>query len=225
MAHGADKNFAIKLRKQGKSYSQIKAELGVSKSTLSLWLRDLPLSEKRLRELRDFSQIRIEKTRATKLLKKQTRRKSVYKKVAEDIESTKDKEFFAGFYLYWGEGTKTAEYTVALTSSDTAIIACFIKWLQMLGVSKEDMRVKLHVYSDQNVAERIAFWSDATGLSSAQFYKPYVKNSLLSNMTYKGMFGNGTCTVLYHNRDVYEYVMAGIQYLRDRNVFSPSTRT
>jgi len=44
--------------------------------------------------------------------------------------------FCSGFYLYWGEGTKTAEYTVALTSSDPGIINCFIEWLELLGVSK-----------------------------------------------------------------------------------------
>ena len=70
MAWRIDKNKAIKMRESGMSYSQIKAELGVSKSTLSLWLRDLPLSDTRLRELRDFNQVRIEKTR----LKKQQKR-------------------------------------------------------------------------------------------------------------------------------------------------------
>lgn len=52
MARRIDKNKAIKMRESGMSYSQIKAELGVSKSTLSLWLRDLPLSDERIRELR-----------------------------------------------------------------------------------------------------------------------------------------------------------------------------
>ena len=56
---------AIKLRKEGRSYSQIKKELRVSKSSLSLWLRQYPLSEKRLRELRDFNEQRIERFRNT----------------------------------------------------------------------------------------------------------------------------------------------------------------
>ena len=67
------KEKALKMRKQGMSYSQIRAEVKVSKSTLSLWLRDLPLSNARIRELRDFSAVRIEKCRNTKAEKKQSR--------------------------------------------------------------------------------------------------------------------------------------------------------
>ena len=39
-----DKNLAIKLRKQGYSYNQINDKLGISKSTLSYWLRDIKIS-------------------------------------------------------------------------------------------------------------------------------------------------------------------------------------
>lgn len=59
MARKLDKQRAILLRKRGYSYSQIKNKLGISKSTLSGWLYDIPLSEKRIRELRDLSPQRI----------------------------------------------------------------------------------------------------------------------------------------------------------------------
>ena len=85
MARRIDKNKAIKMRESGMSYSQIKAELGVSKSTLSLWLRDLPLSDTRLRELRDFNQVRIEKTRLKKQQKRSMRLDSVANKASVDI--------------------------------------------------------------------------------------------------------------------------------------------
>jgi hypothetical protein len=39
------RDHAVALRLQGKSYNDIRRELGVSKSTLSLWLRDVPLTE------------------------------------------------------------------------------------------------------------------------------------------------------------------------------------
>ena len=42
---------ALVLRKQRKSYSQIKAILGVSKSTLSTWLRAYPLTRKEINNL------------------------------------------------------------------------------------------------------------------------------------------------------------------------------
>ena len=66
-----DREKAIKLRKQGKSYSQIKTIIGVNKGTLSYWLKDFPLEEKRLRELRDWNQVRIEHYRKTRTLKRE----------------------------------------------------------------------------------------------------------------------------------------------------------
>jgi len=38
------KQIAIELRKEGLSYGEIKKEVNVSKSTLSLWLKTVPLT-------------------------------------------------------------------------------------------------------------------------------------------------------------------------------------
>ena len=214
MARTKDKEKAIALRGKGLSYSQIKNELGISKSTLSGWLKDMPLSPERLKQLKN-TDVQIEKTRATKLKTKLARRQKVYESIAQDIQSSKDMQFVSGFYLYWGEGTKTSEYTIALTNSDPAIINCFVVWLDILGVSRDDLRIKLHLYNDQNENELKKFWSHVTGISKSQYYKTYVKESHADRKTYKGMFPYGTCAVMYHNRDVYEYVLEGIRYLRD----------
>ena len=194
----------------------IKEELGISKSTLSGWLKDLPLSDKRISELQSNSQIRIEKSRITKQKKKDARRKDVYNKVAIDIENSKDPEFVAGFYLYWGEGTKTSEYSIAITNTDPGIVTCFVQWLSKFGIKPESLKIKLHVYTDQNEKELKIFWSNVTGVPITNFNKSYQKTSSLKSETYKGMFAHGTCSVMYHERDTYEYVLEGIRYLRTK---------
>ncbi len=73
MARKEDKQKALIMRKKGMSYSQIKEKLGVSKSTLSGWLYNMPLSEQRIRELQADSPIRIEKYRNTMRAKRETR--------------------------------------------------------------------------------------------------------------------------------------------------------
>ena len=80
MARKEDKQKALIMRKGGMSYSQIKEKLGVNKSTLSGWLQNLPLSKKRIRELRDNNPVRIERYRNTMRAKKEDRLKEVYKK-------------------------------------------------------------------------------------------------------------------------------------------------
>jgi transposase-like protein len=47
-----EKNEAIRLRKLGQSYKEIKRKVDVSKATLSLWLRDIQLTPQQLAGLR-----------------------------------------------------------------------------------------------------------------------------------------------------------------------------
>ncbi|MBI4919858.1 helix-turn-helix domain-containing protein [Candidatus Azambacteria bacterium] len=75
----AEKNKALSLRKEGKSYSQIKSAVSVSKSTLSNWLKDYPLSKERIRSLQALSEQRIENFRKTMMRKRQSRLDKIYR--------------------------------------------------------------------------------------------------------------------------------------------------
>jgi hypothetical protein len=98
------------------------------------------------------------------------------------------------------------------------MVRCFIHWLSLLGVKKEHLRMKLHVYTDQDEAELKKFWANTTGVSLGNFNKSYVKKTRADRKTYKGMFPYGTCVVAYHNRDMHEYVIEGVKYLRNKHL-------
>ncbi len=221
MARNKDKNLAIRLRQTGKSYSQIKNLIGVSKSTLSLWLRKYPLSNERLKLLRDWSEIRIEKYIATRTKSREARKKSIYasqKKLI--IPLSKRDLLIAGFFLYWGEGSKTPEKTVAVTNTDPSMLRFFIHWIQKIfNVAKKNMRVSIHIYSDMNAKKEIEFWSKNLDISKSQFIKPYIKKSKSFEITRKGGFGHGTCSVRVHNSELARKVLGSIQVIRD--VFGP----
>lgn len=216
MARTIDKNKAIELRKKGMSYSQIKKMLGISKSTLSGWLNDMPLSEKRIKELGALNPIRIERCRNTKLMHRQERLRGVYTKVTEDIGSLSKRELFiAGLFLYWGEGGKTKFCTTSMTNTNPDMVRFFIKWLINLGVDKKKLKISLHLYSDMNINKQVKYWSKFLSINICQFRKPYIKKTKLTDITYRNGFGQGTCSVIYDNRDVSEYVLQGIRYLEN----------
>ena len=83
MARLVEREKALALRKQEMSYSQIKEILSVSKSTLSGWLKDFPLSKKRINALRGKNEKRIERYR-------ETRRKTKEKSIASSITSNRN---------------------------------------------------------------------------------------------------------------------------------------
>lgn len=215
MARRKDKEAAIKLRKQGLSYSQIKDKLGVSKGTLSPWLSGIPLTAARIRELQ-FSEAVIEKIRATKLKKRQARLANVYDTVASHIGTLSARELFiAGFFLYWAEGGKTKPYTVTLANTDPAMIRFYLYWLKVLKVPTEKVFVRLHLYSDMNIKNEMKFWSKALKLSESSFRKPYIKKSKFSSITFT-TFGHGTCNIVLDNRDVTEYVLQGLKNISSK---------
>ncbi|MEI6191189.1 MAG: helix-turn-helix domain-containing protein [bacterium] len=217
MARIKDKSKAIELRKKGMSYSQIKAELGISKGTLNGWLYDMPLSDKRIRELRDFSPMRIEKCRNTKMKKRQSRLDSVYQKALLDIGKLSKRDIFlAGLFLYWGEGSKTSKYCTALTNTDPVMVKFFIKWVTTcFNIKKTDLDILLHLYEDMNIKKATKFWSKELDIPLSQFKKPYIKTSKLSGLSYKNGFGKGTCNVRISGRDLAEYVSQSLKYMRD----------
>jgi transcriptional regulator with XRE-family HTH domain len=218
MAKPKLRDKAIKLRKQGKSYSQIKKEVNVSKGTLSRWLQDYPLSEKRLRELRDHNPKRIEKFCKTMRAKRQSDFDDFFAKAKKEIGEISDREkLISGFYLYWAEGSKSKRYSVSVSNTDPGVLVFFIEWLELLGVSREDMKVKLHVYQDMDTDKKQEYWKDVLSLPKDQFRPPYTKESNQSSLTYKSQYEHGTCKVTVDGREVAYFVHMGLKYIREQH--------
>ena len=177
------------------SYSQIKNTLKISKSTLSCWLRDYPLSKQRIDELRGSNEHRIEKFRETMRRKHENRLKEIYKTEKESILPLSDREIFIfGLGLYWGEGTKRQMKELSISNTDPDLIKFFIHWLQKnLDVPKQKIRILLHLYEDMNVEEQTNYWSKTLNIPLSQFNHPYMKKTSQTDINHKGGFGHGTC--------------------------------
>ena len=97
-----EKIEAIRLRKLGKSYSEIRKKARVSKGTLSLWLRNIELTpgqEKRLYvELRQKNAYRMAKLNQRKRIDKT---KKILKEAKKEVSSYfTNPLFLAGLMLY-----------------------------------------------------------------------------------------------------------------------------
>ncbi len=206
------KTAAIELRQEGASYSQIKKTTGISKSTLSGWLKDYPLSPQRIKELRDFSSQRIEKFRNTMRIKKETRQALIFQQEEKYLlPFTKKELYLAGLFLYWGEGNKTTPYSTVLSNSNPDMIKFFVLWLtKILKVPKNMLRAKIHIYQDMDELGELNFWSKLTKIPKSNFTRPYVKQTTQAGLTYRG-FHHGTCNIIVHNRDITEKVTLGLK--------------
>lgn len=199
------------------SYSQIKERLGVSKSTLSYWLRKYPLSKQQIGILRDWNEQRIERFRETMRRKRELREQVFYREQRKLIFPLRARALYlAGIFLYWGEGSKTRRTGLALTNTDPSVILFFIHWLmQALHVSKNRLKVQLHLYHDMDIQREVRYWSRTLHIPIRQIGRPYIKKSTSGRINHKGEFGHGTCRVLVGNARLTEQVLMAISAVSD----------
>ncbi|WP_426403693.1 hypothetical protein ACN9M0_14315 [Streptomyces sp. R-07] len=169
---------ARELRLQGMTYDQIQVELGCSKSSISLWVRDLPKPE-RTRTREEASEIARRGWEAT-LRRREGERQTVKREASEEIGAMSERELFLlGVGLYWAEGTKDKPHArrerVVFVNSDPGMIRVFAAWLDLLGVEPERRKygVMIHETADAAAAER--YWGDLVGAAPSAFGKATIK--------------------------------------------------
>lgn len=219
MTRFLEREKARSLRAEGKSYSEIKAVLGISKGTLSEWLKDMPLRPEQIRQLRDLNPRRIERYRETRRKQREARLDVVYKKAKHDIGRLSERELFiAGLVLYWAEGTKSAYGRVEVANTDPAMIATFHAWLIKKGVPANKIRVRLQLYADMNIEDEVRYWSKLLGIPKRQFRQPRIKDSALTGLTRKHGHGHGTCDLIFDNVPLWEYITMALKRLRELQI-------
>lgn len=186
----AEKNQALALRLEGRTYKEILEVVPVAKSTLSIWLKDEGLSEpqkQKITEKRIAAQKRGAQAKRTQRLMRQN---DIYSAAQADITSISSRElWYIGIALYWAEGSKEKTYRtgqqVCFTNSDPDMIALFLKWVsECLHVSKEEIQCDLYIHEshEHRVPEVILFWSSKTGFPPEHFRHIYFKkNKILKN--------------------------------------------
>ena len=173
MAKTHAKMVAIEMRKAGHSYNYIAPRAGVSKSTVGIWVANIPYVPNA------ETIARIGKARAASGAEKNRIKRESFQRAREEAQddiqqvSTRDL-FMLGLGLYIGEGTKSTQ-DMRFVNANPFVINLIIRWfIEALGLSKEHLRVRLHLYPDSDEEASIAFWAQVTGIPVSQFFKSVV---------------------------------------------------
>ena len=198
--------IATDLRKQGYSYPKILKTVNVSKSTLSLWLRDIDLTPQQQKKLL----IGREKSRyAAAKKKKETRilktNEIIDKSTKEVSTLVKTPLFITGLSLYWAEGTKNKSETVRFVNSDEKMIMLIMKWFRgVCGIPPDKFRCQVHMHNLHCKPDLEKYWSNITGIPQKQFYKTYVKQSSLGQR--RNILYNGTCSITISSKELFRRI-------------------
>ena len=174
-----DKNKAIYLRKQGNSYNQIADILGISKSTLSLWLRDVKMPIKIKKKL--WSDTR--KKWAKNIIKFNKLRGKIAERKAQQIQKislksigriSKRELLLIGSALYWAEGYKKTRWEVVFSNSDPLMIRLIMKFFRRTcGIKEDKIRATIQIHPNTTSKKSINYWSKITKIPRSQFRKTY----------------------------------------------------
>ncbi len=200
-----EKFKAIDLRKSGKSYGEILKLINVSKSTISLWLRDIELSPEQKEKLlvgRKKSQYESAQAKIQKRIKLTEQIISESKKEVNNLIN--DPLFLPGLMLYWAEGAKTNEH-VKLSNSDSLMIKFMMKWFRKIcKVPEKKFRIALHIHSLHCRKDTEKYWSEITGIPLSQFNKTFVKPTSLRHRT--KILYNGTCNIVVFDKNLFRRI-------------------
>jgi AraC-like DNA-binding protein len=154
----AEREQARRLRATGLPMAEIAARLGVSKSSVSRWVRDVAFEPR-------------------PLVIRGRRREPIDRLLAEGrdrVGRLSEREFLvAGVALYAGEGNK-GDGKLRFANSDPRMIGFFCSWLRrFFEIDESRLRVHLYLHQGLDLAAAIAYWSALTSIPPTQFLKPY----------------------------------------------------
>ncbi len=153
MAKSKEKLQALKLRRNGESIKIIARKLSVSVGSVSVWVRDIVLTQPQIENLQKRStdalfgkkKYYLEQQKKKHEAKVERFTRSGLKRLGK---LSKRDVFILGTALYWGEGFKK-DSLVGLGTSDPIAAKFFIYWLQTCFlIHKEDLIIGCPLITD-----------------------------------------------------------------------------
>lgn len=161
------KEKAIELRKRGKSLTDLCLMLGISKSTIYCWIKDVIVEDVNV-----FIKNNKEKIKKSTLVAawanktKFNRIHESYRKSAKIIwDKNKDNKSFREFIMgYICEGYKKTKHLISICNSDPIFMTFNKKWFEILNFRNKKIEYNLQIHLDQKEEEIVLFWKDVLGI-------------------------------------------------------------
>ena len=204
-------------REEGRSVKEIERLLGVSRSTASLWVRDIPLTAAQCASLKRRNPIYNGQFKGAAVNAERGRgRRLAYQHTGRLRAKEAGAPYVAGCMLYWAEGDK-ARHSVRLANSDPAVVRHFAEFLTIeFGVGDEQFRISCNLFADHEGRQREIedFWLATLGLPRACLSRSIVNRySKYSQKKRKNKLPYGTCRISVHSTEIVQTIYGSIQEL------------
>jgi len=179
------------------SIGGIASELRVSKSSVSLWVRNINITEQQRIQLKSlpFTTEAVEKRRTSRLLNEEVKRSIIIQHAYGEVDKINHRELWLiGTMLYWAEGGKT-QRLVRFSNGDPKMIKIMMLFFRKVClVSEHKFRGYIHIHSHLDHEKAEKYWSKMSNIPVTQFFKTYRKEATSSS---------GKNTLPYGVMDIY----------------------
>lgn len=201
-------------RDEGLSLNEIAARLRVSKSSVSLWVRGIVLSDAQIAQLTLQNPLYNRQLHSSQLSRVRSRVvRAGYQEAGRLRARQEDSLHMAGCMLYWAEGEKR-RCDVAFANSDPNMVAFFVYFLgSCSGVQKHEIAVNVNCFDDcLTVSEIEDFWLTRLEIprpglrkSTVNYFSSYSQKKRVNKLKY------GTCRVVVHKTEIVQNIFGAIQ--------------
>jgi hypothetical protein len=202
---------AREMRQQGMSVKAIATALHVSTSSVSLWVRNIELTNTQKQTLREHQRLWGASNSGAQINRNKARQKRIAYQEDGRAKARENRPLhLAGCMLYWAEGAK-ARNGVYFVNSDPNMILTFARFLrEELGVVNSEFAIRVHCHTV--VASEIkaieSYWINILGLSFACLRKTHIKQG---SETRKSKLEYGICDLRIHRTDLVQHIFGAIQ--------------
>ncbi len=180
------KETAKRMREHGASLGEISKKLHITKSTLSLWCKDMVLTESVIRKIKTKGRVKslTGLLRYSELKRKERIIRNVLQKKegATTIGNVSNRDILMiGLGLYWGEGYKYEYGELGFTNSNPYMIRFYFKWLKLWNIEKDSLifRLTLNEFFRKEEKNIKLFWINFLRIPEKQFSKTtFIKTDL-----------------------------------------------
>ena len=184
------------LRKRGHSYSEIRKETGIAKSTINSWLTfaGLTLSKEHLEISRKkYIENNVIATKASKITRAKRKSEDINKFIQKYKTNLEDPLFVAGIMLYKAEGSKGGNG--CFSNSDYRLVVTFMKFLETyFDINRRNnitYRIFIHEIRKNDLNRLINFWSKKLSIDPKKIkisWKHNIVTKKRKNLDYVGQF-------------------------------------
>jgi transcriptional regulator with XRE-family HTH domain len=210
-----EREMARRLRREeGLSIKAIARRLDVSASSVSLWVRDVPLTPEQEAVLEAGNPIRSRQRRGAlnnSLRRREERRAA--QAHGRELARSRDPDFIAGCMLYWAEGAKSRN-SASGTNADPDLLAQFTWFLRAsYGVPDEKFAFSVNCFLNNGLelAEIEAWWLERLSLPPSSLRAAAVNRASSASQRKRRVLIYGTGRVLVCSTFIVQSIYGAIQ--------------